>query len=113
MNANRRKDLQNVLNHLSNVETFLEGEHADLVVAREMCETAASDLANPRDEEQDYYDNMPENFQQGEKGDNAQNAIDNLDNAISALENVDENSDVDTIREAVEEAIEYIEEAMV
>lgn len=37
------------------------------------------------DEEQDYYDNMPESLQGGEKGDNAQVAIDAIQSAIDSL----------------------------
>lgn len=43
-------------------------------------------LETARDEEQDYFDNMPESFQGGEKGDNAQTAIGELDNAINSIE---------------------------
>lgn len=39
-------------------------------------------------EEQDYLDNMPENFQNGEKGENAQSAIDSMDEAISNIDEV-------------------------
>lgn len=46
-------------------------------------------------EEQDYYDNMPESFQSGDKGEVAQNAISNLESAdlndiISSLESAAE-----------------------
>ena len=41
-----------------------------------------------RDEEQEYFDNMPESFQGGEKGETSQAAIDNLENAFNALEGV-------------------------
>lgn len=46
-------------------------------------------------EEQDAYDNMPESFQNGERGDAAQNAISNLESAslddvISYLESAAE-----------------------
>jgi len=48
-----------------------------------------------RDEEQDYFDNMPEAFQDGEKGERTQEAIDlmddifgNVDEAIENLNNL-------------------------
>lgn len=41
-----------------------------------------------RDEEQDYYDNMPESLQGGEKGDVASAAIDALDNAVNGLQDI-------------------------
>lgn len=50
-----------------------------------------------KDEEQEYYDNMPEAFQNGEKGDSAQTAIIALDNACACLEEVS-----DYLNEAVE-----------
>ncbi len=37
----------------------------------------------------DYYDEMPENFQQGERGQTAEEAIDNLNTMIDELEGVD------------------------
>lgn len=37
-------------------------------------------------EERDYYDNMPENMQNGEKGEQASAAADALDSARSSLE---------------------------
>lgn len=39
-----------------------------------------------RDEEQEYYDNMPESFQSGEKGQAAEEKISALDDAISEIE---------------------------
>lgn len=37
-------------------------------------------------EEQDYFDNMPENFQFSERGENSQQAIDDLEEAQSSIE---------------------------
>jgi ribosome recycling factor len=53
-----------------------------------MLEEAKADLETARDEEQDYYDNMPESFQGGDKGDTAQNSIDALEEAINAMDEV-------------------------
>lgn len=47
-----------------------------------------------RDEEQEYFDNMPESLQGGDKGQMAEAAIEALDSAISALEDA-EGFDVD------------------
>lgn len=49
-------------------------------------EVAKADLESIRDEESDYYDNMPESFQQGEKGEAAQANLAQLDEAIESLE---------------------------
>ena len=49
---------------------------------------AKSILETCRDEEQDYFDNMPESFQDGQKGEDAQTAIDALDEAVSQMDDV-------------------------
>lgn len=46
----------------------------------------ASALQELLDEEQDYYDNMPENLQGSLRGDAAEEAIDALTDAVSSLE---------------------------
>lgn len=43
-----------------------------------------------RDEEQEYYDNMPEAMQGGDKGEKASAAVEQMEQAITDLENVKE-----------------------
>jgi flagellar biosynthesis chaperone FliJ len=52
---------------------------------RSKLEDLSWDLGNLLDEEQDYYDNMPESLQGGEKDDTAQSAIDALERARDGL----------------------------
>lgn len=47
---------------------------------------AKSILENARDEEQEFFDNMPENMQGGEKCQAAETAISSLEDAISSIE---------------------------
>lgn len=47
-----------------------------------------SQLGELRDQEQDYYDNMPESFKDGEKGQAAEAAASALENAYDYLEEV-------------------------
>jgi uncharacterized coiled-coil DUF342 family protein len=75
MNKDRRARIQALINKLEDIKV---------------------DIDFIKDEEQEYYDNMPENFQIGEKGDKASEAIDNLDYAYSSIE----------------EVVEYLEEAL-
>lgn len=75
MNNSRRKELSSLHEQLD----FIKAE-----------------VERIRDEEQEYFDNMPESFQYGEKGEKAEAAIENLDNALSSLEEV-----LDAIDEAV------------
>ncbi len=54
-------------------------------------EGAKMEIEEIRTEEEEYYNNMPEAFQDGEKGDRAQTVIEYLDEAMTAADNVVEN----------------------
>ena len=61
---------------------------------RELIETTEgikSKIEELRTEEEEYYNNMPESFQDGEKGDRAQTVIEDLDEAMTAAGDVIEN----------------------
>ena len=51
-------------------------------------EKAKEILETVLEEEQEYFDNMPEGLQSSEKGDKAQEAISNLDVSVDALDTV-------------------------
>jgi hypothetical protein len=68
--------------------------------ARNAMDEARVAIEAIRDEEQEYYDAMPESIQSGEKGEAAQTAIETLDNAISELENFDFDGVINQIEEA-------------
>lgn len=65
MNQKRRDSISKIINALDDLKCQLET----------LCE-----------EEQEYYDNMPESFQNADKGEAAQSAISALENAVSNLE---------------------------
>lgn len=74
MNNPRRKEIKQLIREIENLKLKVECVLND---------------------EQDYYDNMPENLQNSIRGmssedaiDNITNAIDNLDESISALQEV-------------------------
>lgn len=54
-------------------------------------EGAKMEIEEIKTEEEEYYNNMPEAFQDGEKGDRAQTVIEYLDEAMTAADNVVEN----------------------
>lgn len=86
MNNERRKALRDLA---SQIETKID-ELSELM----------SELENIKSEEQDGFDNLPESFQEGARGEAMQAAIDNLEEATSAI-------DCDEMRGA----LSYIEEA--
>jgi len=69
MNNTRRKSLTDIKTHLEDIK----GE-IDVLM----------------EEEEEYLENMPEPFQEAERGQTAQSAIDNLENASSSIDEVTE-----------------------
>lgn len=67
MNNERRKLIQQALEYLQNAQVLIE---------------------DVRDREQDAYDNMPEGFQNGERGEKAMSAVDALESTLSDMEGV-------------------------
>lgn len=57
----------------------------------EKMEGIKSEIEEIRTEEEEYYNNMPEAFQDGDKGDRAQTVIEYLDEAMTAADDVIEN----------------------
>jgi uncharacterized coiled-coil DUF342 family protein len=55
---------------------------------RGQIETIKFGIEELQNQEQDYYDNMPEGIQCGEKGDKAQEAIDALESAVASMDEV-------------------------
>jgi hypothetical protein len=71
MNNERRKLIAKIIDELGNIPGTLE----DL----------SARVEEVRDAEQEYYDNMPEGLQAGDKGETAQAAIDALEAAYTAI----------------------------
>ena len=57
--------------------------------AETLISAARALLEQARDEERDYYDNMPESLKESERGQAAEDAVDKLSTAIDDLENLD------------------------
>lgn len=72
MNKQRRKALEALASQLSE----LTGKLDDI----------KSELENLRDEEQEYYDNMPGSLQNGEKGEAAQSCVEKMESVIEAID---------------------------
>jgi len=73
MNKERRKEIRRITEEIESLEM---------------------ELQNVADEEQEAFDNLPENFQEGERGDKMTECIDALEEAISDLGTVRENIEI-------------------
>lgn len=73
MNSDRRKSLKVLRNQIDEIHRALSAFDIEEIIAG---------IEEHRDDEQSYFDNMPESFQSGEKGDVAQQAVEQLDGAI-------------------------------
>ncbi len=73
---------------------------ATLETLRGQIEDTANAVETIRDEEQEYFDVMPEGLQYGDKGQNAEAAISALDDALSPLQDFD----IDSIIASLEQA---------
>lgn len=77
MNNARRKQIETI--------------KARIAALLSQAEDIKTDVEAIRDEEQDYRDNMPESFANGEKGEKADAAIEALDQVMQDLESLIEN----------------------
>ena len=74
MNSQRRKDIQKLVTELDDLD--FEGKLEDI----------KSGFEAARDDEQEYFDNMPEGLQGSEKGERAESAVSALGEIIAKLE---------------------------
>lgn len=79
MNRNRRKDLGALVDRLTAL-------NLDEVMAE--LSSINDDLESIMDEEREYFDNMPENMQSGDKGSAAEEAINSMESAKELLDSI-------------------------
>jgi len=65
MNNERRTQIAGAVSELSDIHGFID---------------------SLKDDEQEYFDNMPESFQNSEKGEAAQAAVDAFDSALASID---------------------------
>ena len=85
MNRERRKALHKVVERLEQCQSEVEelrGEIEDIIA-----------------EEQEAYDNMPEGFQNGDRGQEMQEYIDTMESAASDLDNADLSDIIESLGE--------------
>ena len=97
MNKTRRKELSEVVRALSAVK-----DKDDLY-------SIINELDSIKDDEQDYYDNIPENLQYSQRAEDSEQAIDNMDEALDLLNEAYNADEFDN--ELIQGAIDKIEDA--
>ena len=99
MNKTRRKELLEIIKLLSEVQ-----DKDDLYAV-------INELESIKDDEQDYYDNIPENLQSSQRAEDSEAAIENLDEALDMLNDVYNMDNFDVNCKLIQKAICKIEEA--
>lgn len=130
MNQARRKTIKGIQTELGlakmKVEALLDlkDDHDALRAALDAVgdaglEDIANSIDDPKDEEQEYYDNMPEGLQGSEKGENAEAAVSAMEEAAEKIgdakdamnELTAKDFNLDDLEDKVGEVTEAIEEA--
>ncbi len=99
MNKARRKELSEVIRELN-----MMSDKNDLY-------SIINALDNIKDDEQDYFDNIPENLQYSQRAEASEEAINNMDEALDLLNEVYDADEFDKDSGLIQEAIDKIEEA--
>lgn len=99
MNKARRKELSDVIRGLNTIQ-----DKDDLY-------SWINTLDSIKDDEQDYYDNIPENLQYSQRAEDSEQAIEHMEDALSLLNEVYDEDEFDKSSELIQEAIDKIEEA--
>ena len=90
MNALRRKQLQAILDQIENLKSEID--------------SVSSDLETLKDEEVEYFNNIPENFQSSERYERAETSSSALEEAYDNL--YDMISQLEEVASSIEEAID-------
>jgi hypothetical protein len=88
VNKDRRKALSDLVDRIG----LMSGMRDDIV----------SELEALKDEEQEYFDNMPESLQGGDKGQLAEQSISSMDDAINELDGMQFDDAISNIESACE-----------
>ncbi len=99
MNKARRKELSDVIRGLN------------VIKDREDLYEWISTLDTIKNDEECYYDNIPENLQYSQRAEDSEAAIENLDEALDVLNEAYNMDEFDTNCDLIQQAIDKIEDA--
>ena len=99
MNKARRKELSNVIRGLNTIQD------------RDNLYNLINTLDNIKDDEQSYYDNIPENLQYSQRAEDSEQAIEYMEDALDLLNDIYDADEFDKNSESIQEAIDKIKNA--
>ena len=104
MNNARRKQLKDLANRISIMNDIQDTSHLQEYYCI---------LEDIKNDEEEYFDNMPENLQGSMRGMDSEEAISNMDDALEVLEQAIDENDQDILLDLLAEAADLIETAAV
>lgn len=113
MNKERRKSLEGIVKGVRELIEQLQDVDTEGSLYKKIhdpIDNAKVDVEDNKDGEQEYFDNMPEGLQSGEKGSAAEQAVSDMEDAVNILEEAVEA--FQTIVEKLEEAADKIDEVI-
>ena len=99
MNKARRKELSDVIKGLNTIQ------------GKDDLYGWINTLDSIKDDEQDYYDNIPENLQYSQRAEDSEAAIEHLEEALDLLNEVYDMDEFDKNCDLIQEAVDKIEDA--
>lgn len=99
MNKMRRKELMDLIKELRSTQ-----DKDDIY-------SVINVLENIRDDEESYYDNIPENLQSSQRAYDSENAIDNMNEALDLLNDAYDTDDNTKEKGLISQAVEKIKES--
>jgi hypothetical protein len=104
MNKNRRKDIEALVKRIEEAKAKIMITIAEISIS-----DMAEDVTDLHEQEMEYFDNMPESLQSGEKGTSAEEAIGYLDTAKDKLEEIV--NSFESLEDDIEEVIDALSNA--
>jgi predicted RNase H-like HicB family nuclease len=99
MNKSRRNALSKIIRELNVIQN------------KNGLDGLIDELDTLKEEEQDYYNNIPENLQNSQRAQDSEQAIDNLEEAVDLLNEVYNSDETEIDSNLIQEIINMIEEA--
>jgi predicted RNase H-like HicB family nuclease len=99
MNKSRRNALSKIIRELNVIQN------------KNGLDGLIDELDTLKEEEQDYYNNIPENLQNSQRAQDSEQAIDNLEEAVDLLNEVYNSDEAEIDSNLIQEIINMIEEA--